>query len=310
MNSDRGGIEVIFNAAAGRADLESIDRWARRRSDVRLVAVGESATGRQLAHQAVARGARLIVAAGGDGTVHEVANGLASQHSQAVLGIIPLGTGNDAARSLGIPLDVADALSLLESSASRSVDLICLSGPQQQFVVNTAAGGFGVQVEENVTGQAKALLGPFAYWLAAARSARQAREYLATITLDNEAPFTVETPNIVLANGRWIGGGNEIAPQARVDDGRMDVVIVTAQSLLRRLKVAVEVGTGSHLDSEDVIFRRAARVRIESDPPMPFSLDGENFEGDGAIEFAALPRALHVIAPSPPADSQPTAREV
>jgi len=288
---------ILNPRAGGGADLSDVIRWGEARLGGQVVVTQRAGEALIAARRASVEGAESVISAGGDGTLHEIINGLAPDFRPAV-GILPLGTGNDFARSLGVPRSPADAMTALESASATAVDLVRIDGPEPRHIINSATGGFGVRVEEKVGARAKSLLGAFAYLLAAARSASQAQDHRAVITIDGGETIRIETPNVVIANGRFVAGGYEVAPKAALRDGFFDVVLVTAQTLAERLKVAAEVGLGSHLDSDEIIFRQARRVEVESDPPMPFSLDGETSPGRQRIVFEIVPAALRVLAPA------------
>lgn len=294
---------IVNPNAGGGAELAELEQWVRRNGSPELRVTRTAGDAARLARRAVESGAEWIISAGGDGTLHEIVNGLAPDFS-AVLSLVPLGTGNDFARSLGVPATPSEALAALDGADVRAVDVIRTNGdasahPGARYIINSATGGFGVKVEEKVSGRAKALLGSFAYLLAAAQSAPDAQDHRVVVTIDDGEEIAADTPNVVVANGRFVAGGNEVAPQAHLDDGMADLIIVTAQTLAERLKLAAQVGIGNHLESPDVIFRKARRVRVQSDPAMPFSLDGEADDGRQSIEFEVLPRVLRVLAPGP-----------
>lgn len=264
---------------------------------VETQAAGDAA---QFAHDAIAAGAEMIVVAGGDGTIHEVVEGMSADFGAAVLCVVPMGTGNDFARSLGLAGPIGDVLSLLDRSKPAAIDLIRVRGRETHYVVNAATGGFSIAVEEKLTDAAKAMLGPFAYLAAAARSVADVKQYRARITIDDAQTVEADTPNIVIANGRFVAGGHHVAPQADLRDGRLDLIVVTAQTLGERLKLLAEYGAGRHLESDDLLFHQARKVRIESDPPMPFSLDGETVPGEPDLTFEVLPGVLRVLMPHEP----------
>jgi diacylglycerol kinase (ATP) len=248
-----------------------------------------------LAAEALEAGYDLIVAAGGDGTINEIVNGLAIDFARARLGIIPFGTGNDLARTLAIPADPLAALDIAMGGAEHWLDLIkAETDNQATYGVNVAAGGFSGQVGEVLTEELKAGWGPLAYLLGAARVVPDLASYTTTIAWDNGPVERVEALNIVVANGRTAAGGFQVAPLANPEDGLLDVIIVRYGDVLGLAGVAVRLLNGNYLQSEQVTLRRARRVHIASQPGMWFNIDGELFTSQ-PITFTVMPQALRVV---------------
>jgi diacylglycerol kinase (ATP) len=249
-------------------------------------------------------GYELIVAAGGDGTINEVVNGLAAASAHATLGIIPLGTGNDLARTLAIPSDPLEALALLTRGPVRVIDLMKIeSADATAYGINVAAGGFSGQVDEVLTEELKATWGPLAYLIGAARVLPDLTGYETSIAWEDGPPERVEALNVVVANGRTVGGGIPVAPSANPEDGRLDVVVVRYGSAVELLGVAARLLAGNYLTSERVFHRQVRRVRIASRPGMWFNVDGELLTNE-PVTISVRPQALHVVvgptyAPSP-----------
>jgi len=263
----------------------------------RTAAAGDA---ERLAREAVRGGADLVVAAGGDGTLNEVVNGLSEDFGKARLGLIPLGTGNDFARSIGVPDDVEGALTILLEGTVRSLDVaravIAGSGDTCRYFVNMSVGGFSGEVSERAS-EAKDLWGPLAYMRGAIGALPELKGFLTTITLNGGETLRMETFNIVVANGRYVASGIPAAPTAVLDDGLLDVVISPMTTLPQLAVLMPQVLLGRHLESDLLLFRRATRVEIECDPPMAFNVDGELI-GEGTARFEILPRALQVIVGS------------
>lgn len=289
---------VILNPQAGTAARSGEDLASRLRAagyDVRLTSAGGEAT--QIARERALAGAPLVVAAGGDGTISEVANGLLDAHTGARLGLLPLGTGNDLARTLDIPLgDVDAALALLRQGRERVIDVIAVEPDDapRTYAVNVAAGGFSGQVDEVLTPELKARWGPLAYVFSAARVLPDLTGYRTTLAFDDGQAEQVEALNVIVANARSCGGGVAIAPGADVEDGLLDVVVVRFSKLLDLARVALRLARGDDLDDADVYRRRARAVRITASPPMWFNVDGE-LVSKAAVTFRVVPRALRVV---------------
>ena len=151
-----------------------------------------------------------------------VVNGLREDASAVVLGLIPLGTGNDFARTLELPTQVDEAIALLLAGHTRAIDLVRVTSDEVRYFVNVSAGGFSGLVDERLTPEMKKTWGPLAYLRGAAAALPDLRAYRTTVSLDNAESLTLSLYNVVIANGRYVGGGTQIAPQASIDDGLLD----------------------------------------------------------------------------------------
>ena len=167
----------------------------------------------------------MIVAAGGDGTLNEVVNGIAPWADRIEIGLVPLGTGNDFARTLALPNSIDDCLDILRMGQTRAIDLVRVTSDQIRYFVNVSAGGFSGTVNEKLTPEIKQTWGPLAYLRSAAEALPELRAYRTTVVLDEEPPLVVDLYNAIVANGRFVAGGTEVAPEAAVDDGLLDLVL-------------------------------------------------------------------------------------
>lgn len=294
---------VILNPGAGGAD-EVAGRMAVIREhpaleDGEIRRTGEAGDARTLARRAAADGVERVVAAGGDGTVNGVVTGLLEEGRGAVLGVLPMGTGNDLARSLGIPLELDGALDVLAEATPVSVDLVRMTGSADRWFANASAGGLSGRVDEGVTPDLKAVWGPLAY----IRSALEFVSELPTwrVTLETGAGETWEGDalNVLVANGRTVAGGIPVAPEARLDDGLLDVVVVRTAGLPALAAFASRCLVESHLDHELVEHRVVRSLSVASEPPMTFNVDGE-LVGETPFSYEVRPGALQVL-PGPDA---------
>ncbi len=295
-----GRVRVVLNPVAGRTprypcvvdDLADLPRAAL----VRTRAPGHAA---ELAREAARDGCSTVVAGGGDGTVHEVVGGLAAGDAvdRVRLGLVPLGTGNDLARSLGVPDEPHEALSLLRRNPSARMDLVdATAGGREVTAVNFALGGFAGDIDRHVTRDRRRLWGGLVYLRAAAAGLADLRTYRARLVLDGERLPELSLLALIVANGRELGHGIPVAPEARLDDGRLDVVAVLADPPARIPLTVARLLAGRHLDAPGVLWRRARRIEVRSDPPMPFNADGQPL-GTGPATFEVRPQALRVVAP-------------
>lgn len=259
--------------------------------EIRLAAaVGDAAL---LTEAGKEEGFDRVVAVGGDGTVHEVVSALGVEPGP-VLGVIPLGTGNDLARSLGIPLDLDEALDALGKARERTMDLVRVSGPAPCVMVNASAGGFGGRVDEEMTAEVKKTWGPLAYVRLALEVLPERDVYRVRVEVDGE-PYECDALNVVVANARTVAGGVQVAPTARLDSGTVDVIVVREGEGADLASFASACLLGGHLDHDLVDHMRGSEVSVSSEPPMPFNVDGE-LVGQTPMRYEVVPAALRVLA--------------
>jgi diacylglycerol kinase (ATP) len=263
----------------------------------------------ELARDAAQSNIDLVAAAGGDGAIHSVLHGMmqvweeqaekgGAGHSKSLrtgLAVIPMGTGNDLARTLGLPLDVEQAVAAMADPRTRFVDVIRIQAEgRREHFINVAAGGNSGAVAEAMTEELKQAWGAWCYVRGALDVLTDLQPYRVELDLDGRRIGPLEALNVVLANGRTVAGGVRVAPRANPEDGLVDVVVVQNASLLETASVAAEFFLGDYLEHESVLFDRARRVELFSEPPMTFSADGELITGHRFV-FDVLPQAIPVV---------------
>jgi diacylglycerol kinase (ATP) len=263
------------------------------------VQVANSSAQATAAASQVAQSATVVVAVGGDGTVADVATGIFGSH--AALAIVPAGSTNIAARSLGIPAQPAAALALLGGAYRlRSIDI---GRSEDRSFVHIAGAGFDAQLFSAANPVWKRRLGWLAY-LPAAVAALRLPPSEVQITADG-ATFETRSPLVLLANG-----GSAIAPEFRiypgiaVDDGWLDVLVFTSSTPAQIVATLGHAGTQRLDQSPHVIHSRAQTVRIEAKPPLPVELDGDP-RGTTPRQFSIVPLGLRVVTPLHQTDDQP-----
>jgi YegS/Rv2252/BmrU family lipid kinase len=289
-------LAVIINPIAGRA---APDR-ARRSADVAASAIASLGEpyriafterpghARELAESAVAGGARLVIAWGGDGTVNEV--GAALAFGPAALGIVPAGSGNGLARSLGVSRQARRALVEAARATPRRIDVGELGG--RRFL-NVAGVGFDAAVALAVARRTGGAGGWWGYARAAARELRTYEAETYRITRPDGAT-TCRALLVTLANSPEYGNGARIAPGARVDDGLLDLVAVEARSLVRVLWSVPRLYTGGIHRVAGVTISRLSMAVIEGRRPLLYHVDGEARQGGTRLEASVHPAALAV----------------
>jgi diacylglycerol kinase (ATP) len=294
---------IIVNPNAGSAgDLEAVKAALGDRPGTELCFSEKKGDAEDLAREAVRQGVRTVVAAGGDGTLNEVLNGLAEDFAGATidrpgrvrLALLPLGTGNDFARSIGVPADLDAALAVLDAGRTLKIDVARATFQDgHRYFLNMSAGGFSSVVSEKAH-EAKDRWGPLAYMRGAVDALPELEAFEATITLSGAETIKMEIYNLVISNGRYVAAGIPVAPQARLNDGLLDVMIAPATALPNLALLLPQILLGRHLDSDLLLFRKATRVEIDSTPPMTFNVDGEILSQEPAL-FELLPRALEMV---------------
>jgi diacylglycerol kinase (ATP) len=294
------GIPVLFNPSAGAGLLpEALDGLLKAHlPGATLHLLSSPSDVNEQVDRVIQAGDGPLVLAGGDGLVSLVVNALAPDFSRIPIGLVPLGTGNDLARSLGIPLDAADALRLLHEPVERSVDVVRVhwadARPPAHFV-NVGLLGFGATIELGPT--LKRRLGGRAYTMAAIGEIRRLRAHRVVLRLDEEA-LELEAYLVAVANGAFMGGGVAIAPNAQLDDGELDLVIVPRLPPHRLVRAAAAILRGRQRAGRDVIIHRRGEVSVHLPTSWVLNADGEQVEGH-PTRFEVLPAALRFRAPIP-----------
>ncbi len=244
-----------------------------------------------LARDALGR-SEAIVTLSGDGLVGYVA-GVLRDAPDALLGVLPGGRGNDFARVLGIPLEPVAACGVLVAGGVREIDIGDVGG---RSFVGVASVGFDSEANR-IANEAPSQLGSLVYAYAALRALISWKH--ATFTVDTEGGTTTTFTGwtVAAANSRAYGGGMFVAPDAELDDGLLDIVVSSASTKLKFVRVLPKVFKGEHVDEENVSVARAASVRIAADRPFTVYADGDPI-GELPVTIRAVPRALKVLCPT------------
>ena len=288
---------IIFNPVAGSAG--AAERIAKRLKQLHPIAfrvTRRKGDAERWAHRARVSKASRVIVAGGDGTLNEVVNGLGMFARKKLVGLIPLGTGNDFARTLGLPASVDDNIDIIRARKTQLIDIVRVKSKRSRYFVNVSAGGFSGMVNEKMTPQIKRTWGPLAYIRGAAAALRDLHAYKTEIVLDDDEQLSTDLYNVVVANGRFVAGGLPIAPTADPSDGKLEVVLIPKLGAAEMALLAAQIVLGKHLSSNATIFRQVRKIAVRSRPGMWFNVDGELI-GKAPAVFQIMPRALNFIAP-------------
>jgi len=235
----------------------------------------------------------LLVAAGGDGTLNEVVHGLMALSTDArpVLGVVPLGTANDFATGCDIPRDPHEALALCMEGEGVPIDV---GKANEHWFLNSASVGFGAEVTATTPPELKRLLGPAAYTVMGAILAMNPHQYHGRLILPDRE-ITGSGPVAIVGNGRQTGGGMQVAPRARIDDGLLDVLVVRHIPPMALLTAARELQELS-ADGEYISYWQTPWAEVYPDESIPVNLDGEPVQFS-SVRYEAVPRAIRLIVP-------------
>jgi len=304
VTSPFGRLVIIANPASGRGRSEvklrrietALRDWGL---DYRILPTTGPGHAAEAAAAALRDGDRFLVAAGGDGTVHEVVNGMFASDQpsapDAVLGVLATGSGCDFVKSFGIPGDAVKAARQLTGDAVRTIDVGKVTvadgaATTVKYFSNIAEAGLGGAVVARASRLPAALARAryfFGFWLTLPRF----RPATVRIDADGQA-FEWLAHNVVVANCRFYGGGMRISPKSEPDDGRLDVLVMAGPKS-DAYTVVPRVYRGTHLPHRNIAELRVSRVTVETDVPYPIEADGEVL-GTTPATFEVIPGALRL----------------
>ena len=282
--------------------LREARKWAKAVEFFWTRAEGD---GIELAKKAVVKGSELIISLGGDGTVNEVVNGLVVGRRETgrdcVLGIIPVGTSCALAKQLGISRGLP-AVKLMAKGATKTIDLMRLRwltrcrDRKERFATTIAHFGFGGAVARMVGSTLKELGGFLAFAVGATFQLFRYRGEPMLIEVDQKHAAQPKVFSAIVANTQWEGGGMRVAPEARPDDGVLDIIVVEDVPLLSRLKSFPKVYKGTHVGLPFVTSWMGRKVMVKGERVLPFEFDGEWAECRECF-VEVVPAALKVLVP-------------
>jgi YegS/Rv2252/BmrU family lipid kinase len=270
----------------------------------------------RLTREALRGGADTVVAIGGDGTIHEVANGFFEDGDGArpvspgaALAVLPYGTGGDFRKTAGVPKDLAAAAAIIKARHVRPIDVGILEYRQgghageigRCVFVNIASFGISGVVDQIVNTSSKWMGGKLSFFLATARATLRYKNQRVRLVFDDndDDALHLTINSVAVANGRYFGGGMFIAPKAELDDGLFDIVAIGDMGLGDLIANGGKVYKGTHLDHPKIVSRRARRLEAHPEDAGSDVLLDVDGEAPGALPavFTVVPRALPVIVP-------------
>ena len=280
-------ILVILNPAARSERAKAAWRRIESLPDCTMRVTDSPGDARALAVRAVEEGFQVVVAAGGDGTVNEVVNGIAG--SDVALGILPVGTMNVFAAELGLPGDLDEAWAIIRAGRTRRVDLLRANS---QYFIQLAGVGLDAQVVQATSWNFKKNFGPLSYLISAAQiaSRKPPRLFVEADDQVREGSF------VLIGNGRYYGGPLAFFKDARIDDGKLDVLIFKNLAYLDIARYVTNVFLGKHTALPDVEYFQTKKAVVRSDDDVPVEVDGE-VVGALPVTFRISSRKLKVVVP-------------
>jgi YegS/Rv2252/BmrU family lipid kinase len=257
----------------------------------------------ELAREAAASH-ELLVVVGGDGTLNEVVNGIAGLDVE--LAVLPAGTGQDFGRTHGIPAGFDDAVRVALDGVARPVDLgrvtfrSGIDGDGERLFANVGSAGMSGAVARRANSMSKRLGGRATFFYALLREFVAWQNSEVTVAVDG-AERRGRMHDVIVANGRWHGGGMKLAPDASPDDGLFDVVLIGDVTKLDFATTAPKLYSGGHVGHPRVEVLRSATVTVDAAEPMPIEVEGEPI-GTTPARFEILPAALRVRMPARPSE--------
>ncbi|MEZ6067330.1 MAG: diacylglycerol kinase family protein [Planctomycetaceae bacterium] len=291
---------MIWNPSAGQtAGGAEVRAQLEQRPGCRVLETQSRDEAVRVIRQGVESGCRRVVAAGGDGSVNLVVETLAELKSPDVsMAVLPMGTGNDLARSLGMPLDVTRSIQPAFGPADGYLDVFrCTSGSKSRVITNMCTSGNTGQYLKQLTPETKQLWGPFSYLRGVLDVVADMRVFEVEVRLDDGPAETYEVLNLFLANGRMTGGGMTVADNARFDDGRLELVMILDGTAGEIMSLTADYVFSDFLQNPLVINRSVRTVSVRATGPYPITVYGDVFTEE---PFTVTPDdfRIPVVAPA------------
>ncbi|TYR79144.1 diacylglycerol kinase [Priestia megaterium] len=297
---------IIYNPTSGREIFkknlpEVLQKLEQAGYETSCHATTGAGDATEAAKIAVERKFDVVIAAGGDGTINEVVNGIAGQDYRPQLGIIPVGTTNDFARAINVPRTIDGAIDVIVNGVTKPIDLGCVTneGKTHHFV-NIAGGGRLTELTYEVPSKLKTMLGQLAYYLKGMEMLPSIKPTSVEIEYDGKL-FSGEIMMFLVSLTNSVGGFEKLAPDSSLDDGMFDLIILKKANLAEFIRVATLALRGEHINDPHIIYTKANRVKVHTEDKMQLNLDGE-YGGLLPGEFVNLYRHVEIFVPKETAE--------
>lgn len=288
---------IIYNPTAGKEAvkkelpyiLETLEVAGYEASAHATTSEGDAI---KAARTAVEREFDLVVAAGGDGTINEVIEGIAEQEYRPTLGIIPAGTTNDFARALQIPRDIKKAADVIAHGKKMYLDI---GKVNERYFINIAGGGQLTELTYDVPIKLKTMLGQLAYYIKGIEMLPSLKPSHARIEYD-DGVIEEDIMLFLISNSNSVGGFEKLAPNAKLNDGYFDLLILKKVNLAEFIHIVGLALRGAHLNNENVMYVKTKRVKVNPSEEMMLNLDGE-YGGLLPGEFINLNQHIEFLVP-------------
>lgn len=290
---------LIYNPTAGREQIrKSLPNILERLEKAGYETSTHATTGKDCAKRAAKAACErkfdLVIAAGGDGTLNEVISGIAEQPYRPTLGLIPGGTTNDFARALHIPKDIKEACEVICTGRKKSIDIGKVG--DSKYFINIAAAGTLTELTYEVPIKLKTMLGHAAYYIKGIEKLPGIRPSDVVIEYDGNS-FEGEIMLFLVANTNSVGGFEKLAPNAYINDGKFDLLILKKTNLADVVRLVAAALRGDHLSDERVIYVQAKNIKIHMKNPLSLNVDGE-YGGELTGEITNLHNHIEMIVPN------------
>ncbi|MEC5424335.1 diacylglycerol kinase [Virgibacillus sp. C22-A2] len=288
---------IIYNPTSGREVFKKelptvLERFEIAGYETSTHATTSEGDAIKAAQAAAERQFDIIVAAGGDGTINEVINGIAEQSYRPKLGIIPTGTTNDFARALSIPRTISKAVDIILADQSMLLDI---GKVDDHYFMNIAAGGKLTELTYEVPSKLKTVIGQLAYYMKGIEMLPSVKPTRAKIEYDGKI-IDEDIMLFLISNTNSVGGFEKLAPEASLKDGYFDMLVLRKTNLAEFIRIATLALRGAHLEDENVIYVQAKHIKVSTDEKMQLNVDGE-FGGLLPGEFTNLQQHIEFFVP-------------
>ena len=287
---------LIYNPTSGREEMKKRLPDILQRLEMGGIETSTHATTSEgdatiAAAEAADRGFDIIIAAGGDGTLYEMINGLAAKDVRPQIGILPLGTTNDFARALGIPKHWEYAVDLITQQYSKPIDL---GRANQRYFINIAGGGSMTELTYEVPSKLKTMIGQLAYYMKGLEKMTRLRPTELRLQAKEIGEIHEEIMMFLICNSNSVGGFEKLAPDASLDDGMFDVIVLKKCNLGEFIRIVSLALRGEHFNDPHIVHFQTNELIVTTPDYVQLNLDGE-YGGTLPCTFTMLPSHLNIF---------------